>query len=468
MKLILQVIYYYNYFVLWYFIIICTIYLFLNLLSFRVIREYAKRVKQVELTDVFRLHHHKPISVIVPAYNERNTIIDSAQALLQLEYPEFQVVVVNDGSKDDTLERLIRHFGMKKVPFVSIENLPTEKIRGMYRSNEYPSLLVIDKENGGKADAINAGVNSSKFPLICVIDADSILERDCLLKIARPFVEDENVVAVGGIIRIVNGCDVKQGRIMEIGVPDTWLGRFQVVEYLRAFLFGRTGFDVLNGLIIISGAFSCFTRDALLMVGGYRTDAIGEDMELVVRMHRLIRKKNRRAKITFVPDPVCWTEAPESFEVLKSQRIRWQKGTIQSLGFHKSLFLNPKYGWVGMLVYPYYVFFEAMGPFIEITGYVVFAVSWYLNIINLPFAIAFLTVAILFGIALSMLSVILEELSFRKYPKTSHLLVLFAASVFENFGFRQMLSWWRFKGTLEWIFGKRAWGHMEKRGFWKR
>ncbi|HBY57915.1 MAG TPA: glycosyl transferase [Candidatus Atribacteria bacterium] len=456
---------FYNYMILGYFLTICSIYLVLNIISFKAIRKYTHKITHIELKNVFRFSNTKPISLIVPAYNEGNTIIDSTKAFLQLEYPEFQIIVVNDGSKDDTLDKLITHFSMKKVHFGVIENLNTKPLRGVYMSSKYPSLIVLDKENGGKADAINAGINISKNPLICVVDADSILERDCLLKIAHPFMENENTIAVGGIVRIANGCKVKYGRVLEIGPPKSWLGKIQVVEYLRAFLFGRTGFDSLNAMLIISGAFGCFKREALIKVGGYKSDSLGEDMEIVVKMHEIIRKNNPKARITFVPDPICWTLVPENFPSLRSQRIRWQKGTVQSLGLHKKLFLNPKYGWVGLLAFPYFTIFEMFGPIIEFSGYVIVILSYLLRITDVSFVVVFFTAAVLYGIVLSILSVILEEMSFRKYPKGVHLFILFCASVLENLGYRQLLTWWRFQAMVEYLFGARSWGKIEKKGF---
>lgn len=258
---------------------------------------------------------------------------------------------------------------------------------------------------------------------------------------------------------------MKKGQVLDVNLPKSWLGKFQVVEYLRAFLFGRTGFDKFNAMLIISGAFGCFKREALMKVGGYRSGSIGEDMELVVRMHEIIRKDNPKARITFVPDPVCWTEAPESFRVLRSQRIRWQKGTVQSILWHKNLLLNFKYGWVGLLAFPYFVIFEMLAPIIEFIGYIIFILSCILGIANISFAVLFLTVAVLYGIVLSVFSVILEEMSFRKYPKVKHLFILFLASILENFGYRQLTTWWRFQAMIQYLFGARSWGKMEKKGF---
>jgi cellulose synthase/poly-beta-1,6-N-acetylglucosamine synthase-like glycosyltransferase len=465
MDSLVEIIYYYNYSVLYYFLVLITIYIFLNVISFRNIIKYEKKIKYVELKEVFRLHNYKPITIVVPAYNEENGIAESVRSLLQLEYPDYQLIIVNDGSTDGTLEELFKNFQIRQSSFTPYYEIVSQPVKSVYLSPAYPNLVVIDKENGGKADSINAALNISKNPLITVIDADSILERDCLLKIVRPFMEDDNIVAVGGAVRKANGCKVNQGYIEEVGLSKSWLARFQVVEYLRAFLFGRNGFDALNGILIISGAFSCFRRDALMEVGGYKAGSIGEDMEIVIRLHKELRKKNPKTRVTFIPDPVCWTEAPEKFKTLSSQRVRWQKGTIDSIRLHKKLFLNPKYGWMGMLVFPYYTLFEVLGPFIEITGYVVFIISFILGIVPANFAIAFFTAAFLYGVVLSTLSVCLEELSFKKYTRIKYLVTLMAAALLENFGYRQMTVFWRFKGFIEYCFGKREWGKMEKKGF---
>ncbi len=455
----------YNYILLIYSISIGTIYLLLNFLSFKRILQYKHKMAYVDLKKIFKFQNYKPISIIVPAYNEENTIVESIKSLLQLEYPEFQLIIVNDGSADNTLEKIFNNFSIRQVSFIPLYKLESKPIKAVYMSHIYPSLVVVDKENGGKADAINAGVNIAKNPLVTVIDADSILERDCLLKIVRPFIENENIIAVGGTIRVANGCDISHGNILNVKIAKSWLARFQTIEYLRAFLFGRNGFDVLNSVMIISGAFSCFSKDALVKIGGYLKGSIGEDMEIIIRMHEKFRIENPKTKITFIPDPVCWTEVPERLKILQSQRIRWQIGTIDSLKIHMNLFFNSKYKALGLIVFPYYIIFEMIGPIIEITGYFVFFFSFLFNVVSTSFAIAFLSVVILYGIVLSILSVILEEISFKRYPKVKDLFILFAAAFFENFGYRQLISWWRFKAFINYITGKRKWGKMEKKGF---
>jgi cellulose synthase/poly-beta-1,6-N-acetylglucosamine synthase-like glycosyltransferase len=458
---------FFNYFVLIYFFMISSIYCLLFIISLKKILQLQEMLFYSDPDRIFRSINYKSISIIAPAYNEENSIVDSIQSLLQLEYPDYQVIVVNDGSKDNTLKKVIDHYSMKLVPFEALGELSTKPINGLYMSPKYPSLLLIDKLNGGKADAINAGINFAKNSIVMVIDADSILDRDCLLKITRPFMEDKNVVAVGGIIRVVNGSEVKKGFILNVGLPKTWLGKFQVVEYLRAFLFGRTGFDSINGILIISGALMCLSKDAVIKVGGFLTGSIGEDMEIITRMQRILRLENPDTKIVSIPDPVCWTEAPENLKILRRQRSRWQKGTVECILAHKEMLFNPKYGLLGIVVFPYFLLFELLGPIIEVIGYFFFAFSLIFGFIDTSFALLFLCIVILFGIIISVFSVILEELTFRKYPKISHLLVLFLAAILENFGYRQLTSYWRFKGMLDYVFGKRVWEKMEKKGFKK-
>jgi len=464
MNTIFEILYYYNYLILFYFLIIVTIYIFLNLISFVKISKHAKRIKYVNLKEIFRLHNFKPITIIVPAYNEREGIVQCVYSLLQLEYPDYQIIVVNDGSTDGTLEQLFENFKIRQASFTPYYEIASQPIKAVYLSPAYPNLVVMDKENSGKADSINAAINISRNPLIAVIDADSILERDCLMKIVRPFMENTNVVAVGGDVRIANGCKVNRGSIEGVGLSKSWLVRFQVIEYLRAHLFGRNGFDFLNGILILSGAFSCFRRDALIDIGGYKPGSVGEDLQIIVRFQKELRIKNPKTRVTFIPDPVCWKIVPEKIKTLSSQRARWQKGTIETIRQHKELFFNPDYEWLGMIVYPYYTFFEVFGPLIEITGYVVFVISYYLGIVPLSFAVAFFTAAFLYGVVLSTLSVCLEELSFKKYKKVKHLIILMIASLLENFGYRQMTAFWRFKGFIEYYIGKRDWGKKEKEG----
>jgi cellulose synthase/poly-beta-1,6-N-acetylglucosamine synthase-like glycosyltransferase len=451
--------------VLAYFLTINTLYLVFSVVAFFSLVQHRRRWTSRALDIVMRSPATPAISVIAPAYNEEATIEQSLRSLLLLNYPKFEVVVVNDGSKDKTIQTMVEAFGLMQAPVVYPQPIGTQPVKALYRSLDNPDLVVIDKANGGKADAINAGINAARHPLVCVIDADSILEPEALMRAALPFVESPHTLATGGIIRIVNDCTVESGRVTEIGMPRSWLARFQVVEYLRAFLSGRVAMSAANALLIISGAFGLFRRDAVVEVGGFRHDTIGEDMEIVARLHRRWRDTNRPYRIVFQPDPVCWTEAPESRKILASQRNRWQRGTCQVLSYHLPMLMNPRYGSVGLFAMPYFLIFEALGPIIEASGYIVTAIAVAFGMIDVVFAQLLFLCAVVFGAMISLTSVLLEEMSFRRYPKVRHLLLLAALGVIENFGYRQLTTWWRLKGVIDFFRNKQGWGVMTRKGF---
>ena len=453
--------------VLAYFLVINLLYLMFSVVAFFSLVQHRRRWTSRALDVVLRSPATPAISVIAPAYNEEATIEQSLRSLLLLNYPRFEVVVVNDGSKDKTIETMVAAFGLLQAPVVYEQPLGTKPVRALYRSLDHPDLVVIDKTNGGKADAINAGINAARYPLVCVIDADSILEPEALVRAALPFIENPNTLATGGIIRIVNGCTVEAGQVTKIDMPRSWLARFQVVEYLRAFLSGRVFMSAANALLIISGAFGIFRRDAVVEVGGFRHDTIGEDMEIVARLHRRWRDTNRPYRVVFQPDPVCWTEAPESLKILASQRNRWQRGTCQVLSYHMAMLGNPKYGSVGWFAMPYFLIFEAAGPLIEVSGYLITAVAVAFGLLDIVFAQLLFLAAVVFGAMISLISVLLEEMSFRRYPKVRHLLLLAALGVLENFGYRQLTSYWRLKGVIDFVRKKQGWGVMTRKGFAK-
>ncbi len=410
----------FNIAILVYFIAINGIYLGLLLISYFSVLRYRRRIQHEQWRRIIQSPLTIPVSIIAPAYNEELTIDESVKSLLMLEYPEFEVIVVNDGSTDNSLGKLRTSFNLHPIPADIEEKVPCQQILGLYRSPDNPNLVVVDKINGGKADAQNAGINVSRYPVICAIDADSLIEGGALLRVTKPFLERQGkTVAVGGIVRVANGCTIEAGRVVRVGLSRAWLPLIQTVEYLRAFLFGRSGWSALNSLLIISGAFGVFRKDVVITIGGYRHDTVGEDMELVVRMHRYLREQRQEYEMHFLPDPVCWTEVPASLKVLGSQRNRWQRGLIDSLRIHRRMMLNPRYGTIGMVAFPYFVFFEMLAPLVEISGYIIIPLSYALGIVNFLFFALFLTVAILIGVILSTGAVVLEELSFRKYPKTS-------------------------------------------------
>jgi cellulose synthase/poly-beta-1,6-N-acetylglucosamine synthase-like glycosyltransferase len=458
----------FNIAILIYFIAINSNYFILLAISYFSVHRYRRRIEHEQWRRVIQSPLTIPVSIIAPAYNEELTIDESVQSLLMLEYPEFEVIVVNDGSTDNTLGKLRTSFNLHPIPADIEERVPCQQIRGLYRSPDNPSLVAVDKINGGKADALNAGINASRYPVICAIDADSLIEGGALLRVTKPFSErPEKTVAVGGIVRVANGCTIEAGRVVRAGLSRAWLPLIQAVEYLRAFLFGRSGWSALHSLLIISGAFGIFRKDVVIAIGGYRRGSLAEDMELVVRMHRYLREQRQEYEMRFLPDPVCWTEVPESLKVLGRQRNRWQRGLIDSLRIHRRMMLNPRYGTIGMVAFPYFVFFEMLAPVVELSGYIIIPISYALGMVDLLFFALFLTVAILIGVILSTGAVVLEELFYRRYPKTSDIVRLVAAAFLENFGYRQLTLWWRVKAFWDYFSGKTAWGKMERKGFTK-
>ena len=464
-QLLLRVLVGYNVVVITYFVALNSVYLLTAILAFRALRRHARRLKSVELEHMMGGVGGLPVTVLAPAYNEEATCVESTRSLLSLRHPSYEIIVVNDGSTDGTLARLSSEFELEAAPRAPMADIPTSQVRDVFRSRRHPNLWVVDKANGGKADALNAGLNYCVTPLFCAVDADSLLEPDALTKISRPFLEDEATAAVGGVIRIVNGCKVDAGRVTRVGLPRSSLARFQVLEYLRAFLWGRMGWDALGATLIVSGAFGMFRRSVVVEVGGYATDTVGEDMELVVRLHRRLRETGRRYRVVLVPDSVAWTECPESLRGLGGQRDRWQRGLVESLVRHRRMLFNPRYGRIGMLVYPYFFLLEMCGPLIEGVGYLTFTTWLLLGAASIPFVVAFLAVSFAFGIALSIATVGLEEMVFPRYPRLRDLLILFWLAVAENIGYRQIITYWRVRGMVSKLRGVTGWGVMERRGF---
>ncbi len=407
-----------------------------------------------------------PISLLVPAHNEEATIVENVRSMLALHYPRFEIIVINDGSSDATLQTLIETYGLAPISRVHEEEVPHRPIRGIYGSPGYPNLIVIDKENGGKADALNAGINLSRFPMFCAVDADSILEADSLLRAVQPFAEDpDRVIAVGGTIRIANGCRVRGGRVVEVGIPDTLLPLFQVIEYIRAFLIARLAWSRLNALMLISGAFGIFRRRVVVAVGGYSHGTVGEDMEIIVKLHRFMREKGADYEIRFVPDPVCWTEAPTTLRVLASQRKRWQRGALEAFFRHARMFLNPRYGVAGLIGMPHVFLVDVLAPPVEVIGYLLIPATWYVGILSWDFFLAYLAVTFVLGVAVSVGALMLEEMELRRFPRASHLVLLAGVAVLENFGYRQINNLWRVAGYWQFLRGKTEWGRMTRAGF---
>lgn len=455
-----KIIYYYSVFILGYSITVTALYLILIVVSWRRLREFVGII-QTNITSVS--HYTKPISIVVPAYNEEQVIVDCVQSFLQLDYPEFEVIVVNDGSTDQTLTKLIQSFDLYPVELNSDQKIETAHIKQAYKSNTYADLILLDKENGGKADALNAGINTSVYPLFCAIDADCIIEKDALLRIVSPFLKHEETVAVGGMVRIANGSTIKNGQIVQTKIPRKMIERFQVIEYFRAFLTSRIGWQQYNALMIISGAFGLFKKSAVVDVGGFEK-TIGEDMELILRLHKGFRQSGEPYHIDFASDAVCWTQAPDSYKGLESQRIRWHRGLFDSLNRHKEMTGRPKYGVVGLASMPYFFLVELLGPVIEMIGYIVMALAIYLGILSSSVIFIFLLTCLM-GILFSYSAILFEEISYKRYGSLKDILMLFAVSILEQFYYRQLTVWWRVKAFFNYNKGSKKWGTIERKNF---
>jgi cellulose synthase/poly-beta-1,6-N-acetylglucosamine synthase-like glycosyltransferase len=406
-----------------------------------------------------------PLSILVPAYNEENTIVASVLSYLSLEYPQHEVVVVNDGSTDATLQRLIETYDLIEVPAAYPTVIPTKPVHAFYRSTVHAKLVCVDKMNGqSKGDALNAALNAARYPYVLAVDADTFIERDALLRLARPFLLGERVAAVGATIRISNGSIIEHGRVVGAHVDSRWLPGIQTVEYLRAFLFGRLGWNRLGGGLIVSGAFGLFKQEHLHAIGGYSGGTVTEDLDLVVRLHKFLRGAGSADIVTFVPDPVAWTEAPVTLKVLGAQRERWHRGLIATLVKHKDMMFNPRYGVIGLVAFPFYVLGEMLAPVVEGLGYIVLLVSLMIGAIDYRFAVAFLGVSVGYAFLLSLWAVVLEEISFRRYSTKRDLLKLLWFSLIESFGYRQLTLWFRLCAFPRYLRGDMRWGVMTREG----
>jgi cellulose synthase/poly-beta-1,6-N-acetylglucosamine synthase-like glycosyltransferase len=451
--------------ILAYFLVLNTIYALLLVMSVPEIWEQTRLAEDEDFQRLMQSDALPPVTILVPAYNEGATIESSVTAILTLEYRTFEVVVVNDGSKDDTLERLRHAFDLYEVPRTYPEAIPTQPLRGVYRSRTRTRLLVIDKENGGKADSLNAAINASRFPLVIAVDADTLIEPDALLRLTRPFLLGRPIAAVGGTVRVANSCTVQDGRVTDARVPRRFLPGIQVVEYLRAFLFGRLGWNHLGGSLVISGAFGLFRKEYLTAIGGYHVTSVVEDLDLVVRLHRHLRREKIRYEMPFIPDPVAWTEVPETGRILGRQRERWHRGLIAAMWEYKGMLFNPRYGPVGLLAVPFYTFGEMLAPLVEVLGYLITVLGAALGVINFSFALLFILVAWGYGMLLSLWAVVLEEVSFRRYRRPGDLARLLLYAVFETFGYRQRTVWWRLRAFFTARKRRRVWGEMVRKGF---
>jgi len=446
-----------------------TTYLVLTIFSAVSLRLYLRKNSYVDYNAIVSSPLAPTLSVIAPAYNESRTIIDNIRTLLSLYYNNYEVIVVNDGSKDDSLEKMIETYELEKVNYYFDYRIPCKRIRGVYKSRNrsFKKLTVVDKVNGGKADSLNAGLNVSINQLVVSIDADSIMEPDALLKLVKPFMEakDKKVIGAGGVIRIANSCEISGGHIKKIHLPRKFLPRAQVMEYTRAFLMGRMAWSELDGLLLISGALGMFDREVVIQAGGYRTDTVGEDMELVVRIRRHMAELGVKYDVVYIPDPLCWTEVPSTVKILARQRSRWTRGTMETLLTHRKLFLNRRYGKLGMLGYPYWLVFEYLAPIVEFLGILWFIFLAISGKLNWPFFLLLSGFVYFFAVSLSIWSVFFEEITFHKYEKRRDVLKLIVTALLEPLFYHPMVMLMSIKGNLDKLFKRNTWGKMERKGF---
>jgi len=451
--------------ILVYFLMVNSFYLVLLGCAALEMRRHLLRIREETRWRVLGSRVAPTVSMLVPAFNEGATVAESVRALLTLQYPNLEVVLVNDGSSDDTLAVLQREFELVPVHPIYRRRIEHQEVRGLYRSTVKPNLVVVDKVNGRKADSLNAALNVASGELVCSIDADTLIETDALLRMARPFLHGDDVVAAGGTVRVANGSQVKGGRVQVARPPRNPLAGIQAVEYLRAFLFGRLGWNRLGGNLIISGAFGLFRRETVIAAGGYLHETVGEDMELVARLRRQGIEDGTPSRVEFIPDPVAWTEVPESLRVLGRQRDRWQRGLADVLWRYRDVPLRPRYGTLGLVAFPYFILVELLAPLIEVVGLLGLGAALAVGAVDGSFALLFFLVAYGFGILLSLLTLVLDELSFQRYERIRDRLVLVPWAVLESLGYRQLTAYWRLRGLVKFLRGRTDWGVMTRTGF---
>jgi cellulose synthase/poly-beta-1,6-N-acetylglucosamine synthase-like glycosyltransferase len=412
------------------------------------------------------LRSFMPISILMPCHNEGKMISDSVKSMLRTTYSEFEIIVCNDGSTDNTMEELIKTFNLIPQKSRRPQILPCAQIKNIYISPDFPDLTVIDKKNKGKADALNASINYSKYNLVCCIDSDSLIDEKGLCRMALGFFEDpDNLIAVGGTVRIANDTKIEHGKVMATKISWNYFSLIQITEYIRAFLVGRMGWDYLKCNTIISGAFGLFKKEAVIRCGGYKVSTIGEDLELLLRMHLKYRNQNIKYDVQFLPDPICWTEVPTDFKTLGNQRSRWQQGLAEGLWSSKEMLFKPWGGRIGWIALPYLWIFELISAPLEILGYFTTFFGYFYGLLNIHLVFLFLTVSILFGWILTLGGILIEEMTFSKYPKISDFQKLFIGAILEQFGYRQLHLFWRLRGIYRAITGYQTWGSMTRKGF---
>ncbi|MFL9833409.1 sulfatase-like hydrolase/transferase [Chryseobacterium terrae] len=459
--------------VIWLFLLygtaVAIIYGWIGIYALGAVSKYKKENTFTDYNIIAANPNAPAFTIIAPAYNEGMTIVENVRSLLSLYYHNLEIIIVNDGSKDDSMQKLIEAYDLESMAYFIQGKIETNKVRGVYKSKNpaFKKLIVVDKENGGKADALNVGVNISSGEYLVCIDVDCILEQDAILKLAKPFLEqkDKRYIACGGVIRLVNNCVIENGKVVSVNMPRTLLGRTQALEYIRAFVLGRMAWSRASGLILISGAFGVFDRKIVLACGGYDRNTVGEDMELVVRMRKYMEEINEPYEVLTIPDPLCWTEAPETKDILKKQRNRWMRGTIETLWKHRKLMFNPKYKKLGMISLPYWFFFEFLGPLVEFSGYIIFIIFLFSGIISWSFFTILFALVISMGFLYSIYAILVDLVSHQVYTKRKDFLALITTAFSEPFYFHPIVVKAGVMGFVDYFKKSHGWGDMTRQGF---
>jgi len=462
---VLQLFDYANAVILIYFIVTNGVYTVLMMLSLYSVTLHAKLSARKGYADIADSPVTPPVALIVPAHNEEHSIVATVHSLMRLNYPEREIIVVDDGSTDGTVAQLVAAFGLTRMDLIYREQIKALAPTAFYFNPARPELIVVSKPNGGKPDALNVGINMARSPYFCTVDADCIIERDALLRLMAPILHSSvQTVVSGGVVRIVNGCTVKDGQITKIDLPKSWIERCQVVEYIRTFLFGRPAWNFLNATFIVSGAFCMLHRETVVLAGGFSTDTVTEDIDMIASLHRHMRGKGWKYKIVFTTDPICWTEAPRTLKMLARQRRRWQLGLTQTVVKYDKLIINPRYGLLGLFSMPFHAYIEALGCLIEAAGTILIPFSFLIGAMPLSLFVLIMALAIGYGTLLSVGSVLLEESTWRRYPGMKHLGILLLYAIAENVGYRQIVTFFRAQGVLRYFFRRRKWESVEHKG----
>ncbi len=432
-------------FILFYFLWLNSFYIVLLIATNPNLIRRLKEQRAQKSYQLFKLDVAPPVSIIIPCFNEEANILTPITAALNVDFPNAKIIIVDDDSSDKTLQVLIDTYQLVSIPPIFRPTLKTAPIKHYYQSKSHPNLMVIHKENGGREDSINAGINACTTPFFINIDADSIIEPDAVSKLFQHLLTEKDIHAMGGILTIINGCVVEKGRVKEVRLPPSFLGSMQVIEYLKSFFFGRLGWNDLGGTPLISGGFGLFNKQTILDIGGFKQVLAG-DLDLTLAIHKSMRDQKKPYRIDYVFDSIVWTEVPQTYSSLAIQRKRWHCSIIEVCWRRRNMLFNPKYGIVGFIHFPYLFFGEGIGPLIESFGYIYILFCYFFGVLNLSFLWYFILIAWGVDMFLTIASLIMQQVFLKKYQSTKVLLKMVFLSLVENFTYRPITVWWRVLG----------------------